>query len=451
MNDPMTCLDPLATSRRFAKVALVAALGLLAACTEGEVILPGEREDVRALEADALPLAERAPQTALPPLAIPAARTNTSWTHVSGDPTHLGQSLALSASPTRVWSTSIGEGNGKRRRVTAGPLVVGDVIYTLDAASVVTAMRAGGQAVWRSNLVPDGEGRDDTFGGGLAYGDGALVATTGYGEVLRLDPATGSILWRARSEGPFRAAPTLADGTVVAVARGDIAYGIDLQTGEVTWRVQGTGLGAGLVGGSAPAVRGPLAVLPFTSGEVTAVLVRNGLTVWNAAVTGGRRDLVIGTFDDISGDPVIDNDIVYAANQGGRMVAFDRRSGERLWTLRSGSYGPALPVGDSVFLVSDRARLLRVDARSGDVLWSVALPEWERPDRRRTAIAHFGPLLAGGRLLVASGDGLLRSFDPRTGAAVGSVEIPGGAAAQPAIANGRLYVVSSDGQLHAFQ
>ena len=59
--------------------------------------------------------------------------------------------------------------------------------------------------------------------------------------------------------------------------------------------------------------------------------------------------------------------------------------------------------------------------------------------------------VAGGRVRVASSDGLLRSFDPKNGALVGSVEIPDGATTAPAVAGGVLYVVSTKGELHAFR
>jgi outer membrane protein assembly factor BamB len=60
-------------------------------------------------------------------------------------------------------------------------------------------------------------------------------------------------------------------------------------------------------------------------------------------------------------------------------------------------------------------------------------------------------VLVGGRLVVVSGDGLIRFFDPRDGASLGSVDLPGGAAAPPALAGGVLYVATQRGQLLAFR
>jgi outer membrane protein assembly factor BamB len=60
-------------------------------------------------------------------------------------------------------------------------------------------------------------------------------------------------------------------------------------------------------------------------------------------------------------------------------------------------------------------------------------------------------VLAGGRLVVVSSDGFVRSFDPASGTFLGAAELPGGAASGPAVAGGTLYVISRKGQLHAFR
>lgn len=75
----------------------------------------------------------------------------------------------------------------------------------------------------------------------------------------------------------------------------------------------------------------------------------------------------------------------------------------------------------------------------------------ERVRRQSGIHAHYGPVLAGGRLFVASSDGVLRVFDPASGTLTGKAEIPGGAASAPAVAGQTLYVVGRDGQLHAYR
>ena len=422
-------------------LAALAALAL-AACQGREKPLPGERELVRP---DAVPTIEATRAIALPPPIV-----NAEWSHRNGSSAGRFTHLAFSQAPQIVWRADAGVGDARRRRILAAPIVAGGRVFTLDADANLSAFAAlSGELLWRRSVAAVGQRADSGPGGGMSEANGVLYVATGFGEAMALDPATGAEKWRASFEAPVRGAPTVEDGMVFVVTRNDVGLGLDAQTGAVRWRVQGTG-GPGILGGSSPAVDGPLAVIPFASGEVLGVLSRNGLQLWGTAVTGGRRELVRNRISDITGDPVIDGDTVYASNQSGRTVSIDRISGERRWTMPEGSYGPAWPVGGSVFLLSDLGSLVRVDAATGAVYWIAEMPEYPNK-KRKAAIVYFGPILAGGRLWVASSDGLLRSFSPNDGQLLSSLEIPGGAAAAPAVARGMMYIVTRDGKLLAFQ
>lgn len=430
-------------ARAFRAAPLVGlALLLLAGCQEREALLPGERIEIRP---DAAPVASAVAR----PLALPAAVVNADWSHRNGAANGRHLHVAFSQTPQQIWSVDIGAGSGRRSRLISAPIVAGGLVFTLDAAAQLSAFTTQGQLAWRRSLAPEGQRPDSGSGGGMAEAGGVLFVTTGFGEVMALNPATGGEYWRETLDAPIRAAPTVADGRVYVVARNDTAYAFSAGDGAILWRVQGTG-GAGVFGGASPAADGQLVVIPFISGEVLGVLARNGLQVWGTAVTGGRRELVRNRISDITGDPVIDGATIYASNQSGRTISLDRTTGERHWTIAEGAFGPAWPVGGSVFLLSDQGALVRVDAATGELIWLTQLPEYP-DDKRREANAHHGPLLAGGRLWTASSDGLLRSFSPVDGAPLGTVALPGGAAAPPAIARGVMYVVTRDGRLLAFQ
>ncbi|MDA8747738.1 PQQ-binding-like beta-propeller repeat protein, partial [Litoreibacter sp.] len=145
--------------------------------------------------------------------------------------------------------------------------------------------------------------------------------------------------------------------------------------------------------------------------------------------------------------------VIYAANAGGRVVAIKPSSGARVWTTNEGAYSPVLPAGDSVFMISEQGELLRLDRETGERIWGERLPYFVQTKikRRDEVYSHYGPVLAGGRLIVASNDGLIRSYDPATGALIGTTPIKGGAASNPAIVNGTMYIVTGKGQLAAFR
>ena len=101
-----------------------------------------------------------------------------------------------------------------------------------------------------------------------------------------------------------------------------------------------------------------------------------------------------------------------SAIRRGRIVALDAASGERLWTAREGAMSPLWVAGGSVFIVTDQNELVRLDAATGERIWGIRCPTSRAsgPDGARHVFAHYGPVLAGGPLLVASDDGLIRSL-----------------------------------------
>ena len=97
--------------------------------------------------------------------------------------------------------------------------------------------------------------------------------------------------------------------------------------------------------------------------------------------------------------------------------------------------------------------MIRLDVDSGARIWGSELPLFEanRERRRKAVFGHYGPILAGGRLVVASGDGVIRLFAPDTGALSGTLALRGGAASHPIVVGDTLLVVSTEGRLHAYR
>lgn len=424
---------------------------LLAACAEDDVILPGKRESVRAvLDGEA---AATVAENEVRNISLPAAQTNSSWPQSIGTPAFRTDNPALRNSPTLVWQNNIGEGDGRRQRIVAAPVVANGLIYTLDADALVTATSTSGATVWQNDTRPPRDKSGQATGGGLAYDGGRLYVTLGYGVLVALDATSGAEIWRQSLGGTASGEPTVFDGLIYLTAGDDRGLAIEADTGRVRWQLVASPDITNSLGAPSPAVAGGLAVFAFGSGEIETVFRQGGLRRWDASVTGERSGTALGSIGDVTAAPVIAGNRVYAGNQAGRIVAFDLQSGDRLWTTRDGAAGNILPAGGSIFAISDLNELLRIDASDGSRIWAVPLPRFvnQRPRRRAEIVAHHGPILAGGRIYVASNDGALRGFDPTSGAMLSEAEIPGGASSDPVVAGGVLYVVSSRGQLNAFR
>ena len=433
---------------------LIGALGLavLAGCEERERILPGQRESLRAIFDDAAAAEPTETANESRPISLPSASNAAAWESMAGAPARTPH-LALAAAPQLAFAANIGQGDSRKSRITANPVVADGRVYTLDSSSKVTATSTGGATLWSADLPPSRDKASEATGGGLGFGGGKVFVSTGFGLLTALDPATGGILWQQELEGTGSGTPVHAGGIVYVMAGDDTAWAVDASNGRVRWQLSGTPDVANILGAPAPAISGDLAIFAFGDGEVQGAFAKGGLARWGTQLAGQRRFEAGSKVSDITGDPVVAGGSLYVGSAMGRLVAMDPASGERLWTAQEGTTGPVWPVSGAVFAVSERGELLRLDAGDGAIVWRTALPGFtkDRPKKQIERFVHHGPIIAGGRVVVASSDGSLRFFDPASGAQVYEVTIPGGATTAPVVAGGTLYVVSKRGQLLAFR
>ncbi|MEM1234842.1 MAG: PQQ-binding-like beta-propeller repeat protein [Pseudomonadota bacterium] len=436
------------SQRRMRLWSLIGALAALTACGGGEEVLVGEREALAAAGE-----AQFEAQDTAFPISLPAQQTFASWTHPGGNERHSAPHAAFTTAPVQIWTSSIGAGEGRRQRINAHPIVAEGRVFTVDSRGLVAATSTQGERLWSADLTPSIETRGQGGSHGLSFGGGALYVNTGFGELVALDPATGAELWTQDLDAQGGGSATYFDGRVYVASRDSVGWAMDAETGRIQWQLSGTPSGSSYLGGGGPALTDDLAIFPFPSGELLAVFRRGGVQRWNASILGGREGVAYAAISDIAADPVVAGGRVYVSNPAGRLVALSAVNGDRLWTARAGSLKPPVVAGGSVFFVSDQNALTRLDAATGQTLWETELPLFEerRANRQKTLFGQYGPVLAGGRLWLASSDGTLRGFDPVSGAEVATAPIPGGAATPPVLAGGVMYIVTTRGQLIAFR
>ena len=438
-------------SHRFGIALALVSIIVLAGCSDREVILPGKREPILKLEPSAT---EGAGTLSAPKaFAMPRQKNNVAWPQGHASPSTQVVHAALSAAPKPLWTLSVGTGDRARNRITADPIVAEGIVFTLDSLSVLTATSTAGSRLWSRDLTPSFERAGDADGGGIAYGDGVVFVSTGYGVLHALDPKSGSALWKQELKGSGNGRPSYFDGVVYLVSQDSVAWAIEAATGRIRWQLDHLNDVNNMSGSTGPAISEKLVVFGFGAGDLQAAFRGGGLTLWNATLAGGRSGRAVATIDDIATSPVISGSTVFAANSSGRIAAMHLDSGARLWTAPYGARSPLWPAGGSLFFVNDLGQLMRLDATDGSKVWSVDLPGFVSLAQRKSkdVVTHHGPVLAGGRLLLASGNGLLRQFDPETGAERSAIRLGSGATANPIVADGILYILCRDGKLRAYR
>jgi outer membrane protein assembly factor BamB len=431
---------------------LACAMLALTACQEQEFILPGEREEVRsAVEGGTVESSGFVNQSRA--ISLPSQTNNKDWAQAFGTPTNRVSNAALRSNPQLIWSTPIGVGDGRRQRITAEPVVGGGLVYTLDAAARVSAIAPNGAVAWTRDLRPTQDGDKDATGGGLAYAAGTLYVSLGYGQLAALDATTGGTRWQQKLEATGSGAPTVSGDLIYLVAGDDTGWAIKTDTGRIEWKVLGTPSISNVLGAPAPALTSKFAVFAFGSGDVVTTFRRGGLRRWEATVAARQSGRAAARIGDVTGSPVISGNTLFAGNHSGRILALAMDTGERIWTADRGAIDPVWPVGGSLFAITERSEIVRLNANDGEIIWKQKLPGFvkDKPKRRSSIFAHYGPILAGSRIITASNDGYLRFFAPEDGSITAQIPVPDGATTAPVVAGNTLYVVSTKGELHAFR
>ncbi len=405
--------------------------------------LPGERLAVLTLRETITP----DPRIADLEVRLPRPVANANWPQAGGLANHAMHHLAAEGPLQRRWRINVGKGSSDEGQLLAQPVVGDGRVYTIDVSADVRAHDLEtGSTIWRTELEPEDDD-SGTLGGGLALNSGMLFVTTGFAQVIALDPADGRELWRRRLPGPLRAAPTARGGKVFAVTLSNALYALDARRGAVLWSHAGLTETAGLVGGAAPAVDNGIVVAPYSSGEIVALRAANGRVVWSEALIALRRSDPVSSLAHIRGRPVIDRGLVFAVGNGGRTVAIDLRTGGRVWEQEiGGAFGPWV-AGEFLYVISDDGHAACLSRADGRVRWVRALPQFEDEEDRTGPIQWAGPVLAGDRLLIGNSRGEIWSLSPYSGKSMGLIEAPGPVRIAPAVANQTVLLLTDDADL----
>jgi outer membrane protein assembly factor BamB len=433
--------------REFAALLLASGVAGCGMFGEKKQPLPGERISVLGLGGTLDP----DPDLAHVPVILPPPELNRDWPQPGGNTTHAMGHPALPDPLTRAWTTRIGDGSSRYTRVLSQPVVAGGRVFAMDGGSRVSALdAAAGQRFWQVDVKPE-HARGRAFGGGPSFWNERLYLTSGFAEILALDPANGAVIWRQNVGAPVHAPPTVSDGRVFAITIENTLEALSADDGKRLWSHHGIPETAGLLGGANPAIDGDIVIAAYSSGEVFALRVENGRVVWSDSLAETRTVNAVAGLADIRGRPVVDRGQVYAVSNSGRMAAIDLRTGDRAWEQQiASSHGPWV-VGEYVFVLARDNELVCLTRNEGRVRWLQPLRRFENETRRSGPIFWAGPVLGGNRLIVLSSKGEMLLLSPQTGAPAGQQILPATAYLGPVIADNALYVLTDDANLSAYR
>jgi outer membrane protein assembly factor BamB len=344
---------------------------------------------------------------------LPRPFVNEDWPQSGGYPSFAMHHLQLGDNPQVVWRQNVGRGSSGSRALLAPPVVAVGKVFLKDATNTVSAYDANtGKLVWQVDISRPKSRDREGFGGGVAYFGGRLFVSTGGAQVIALDPGNGKEIWRSDVSGPVRGAPTVFADRVFVVSIDNQTHALNAVDGTSLWDHTGLTEGAGLLGGTSPAASGDYVIAPYSSGELIALRIDSGRSLWTEGLVAARRSDAVSNLADISGRPVIDRGRVFGIGNAGLMVAVDLRTGNRVWEKQIGGTQTPWVAGDWVYVLTNESDVVCLSRNDGRIRWVTSLPQYRDEKSKSDRYRWAGPVLAGDRLLVAGATGQMMAISP---------------------------------------
>ena len=293
--------------------------------------------------------------------------------------------------------------------VHSSPAVAGDLVFFgLQDGRVIALNRTSGQSEWQFTT-------EGAVVSSPVVRDGVLYIASGDDRLYALDAATGEEHWSYVTNGWIGSSPAVFDGVIAVTSYDTKLHIIDIDIGRkrldfyVSNRPQ-----------ASPSFGGKYLFVSNASDRLNAIdwrkkhlpfekaAMRLRLQLFNWGMVGSvppEKGYVWSLLEDTGfiSTPAVAWGRVFAATSGGKLIAVDEESGEKLWEFTSGSGFEASPsvANQTLFIGDTDGRLHALDVESGLKLW-----EFQTEDRITAT-----PVVAGGVLFLASWDGNLYAIE----------------------------------------
>lgn len=335
-----------------------------------------------------------------------------------------------------LWNTEVGSGT-EGAYIKLSLAVDEQRVYAAGREGEVVALdAASGEEIWEADT-------ELPISAGVGLGEGLVVVGTSDGEVLALGREDGEEIWRAQVSSEVLAKPAVSQNVVVIRTIDGTLTALDARTGAQLWLYTHRVPALTLRGTAAPLMVRNLVIAGLDSGKLVVLSLENGGPIFERTIAPPRGRTEMERLVDIDVAPRVVSGILYVAAYQGNITAIDMRNGRTVWSLDFSSHS-GLDADDRWVYVTDEDSVIwALDRQSGAAVWKQS----ELQGRDLSA-----PVVGESYVVVGDFEGYLHWLTRIDGRVAGRVRVDKeGIAVAPVVRSGAFYVLGEGGELSAYR
>lgn len=284
--------------------------------------------------------------------------------------------ITPSVAVQKLWDTRANAG-AANSGAAASPAYTDGKLFVAGVDGKVAAIDAAtGKTLWtrrfgkRSGFIVHRGENSTRWASGTAVQGELVVVGSLEGEVLAMDASSGADRWHAQVSSEVLAPPAIADGIVVVRSNDGRLFGFNAADGSRRWVYDRASVPAlSLRGNAAPRIADGVVYSGEDNGRVVALRLQDGNVLWEQTLAAGEGRTELDRLQDVDGNVVFADGVVYAGAYHGMVAALIADSGRPLWTHPLSGYTGVALATTQVYAVDADSNVWALDLRTGASNW----------------------------------------------------------------------------------
>jgi len=284
---------------------------------------------------------------------------------------------------------------------------LGDMLIADPEGNITSTNPQSGKVNWKINL-------DRELAAGVASGFGKLIVSDVNGFVIAIDYETQDILWKKNIGGEVLSSPLVSASQILVKNSVGELVALSPSSGEKKWSFRSQLPALTVRGTGEPIIENGIVFSSFDNGRMGAFQLDTGFFLWDAPISFVEGSSELENLIDADSAPVLAKQLIFATNYQGNLTAFDMAQKRPVWNASASSFHSPVVVNNMIMVIQDNGSILSFSMTN-------LSPSWTSDEYLRRQLSNG--VAYKNMMLVGDLEGYVHVINPLTGITLGRKKV----------------------------